>query len=348
MTVSLLVLLFVLLAPPAFAQGPVTVTKRSEKVPADVLQRVRVNPGDSQAIEDGLEIGFNLVAAGRYQESLEFFSAVKTARPTEHRAMYGGALASFNLGQLPAAEEQVRAALKVLANATNTSATTKYGKADALVLLGVILAVKGDNDAALAVVSEAVSLAPGSFDAQFALGRALYGTGDPRKAAVAFERAVALKPEEARSRFFLATALEASGDYDKAQKAYLDLIGLYPARTEGHLGLGVLLVKLGGENTERGIQELQKAVSLSGDSYEAQVNLGRAQVKVGRYREAVENLKRAAELDPNNPEPHYQLAIAYRRLGMKAEADQAAARVKEINSRRRPNNVNLLDRKPPQ
>jgi Flp pilus assembly protein TadD len=72
-------------------------------------------------------------------------------------------------------------------------------------------------------------------------------------------------------------------------------------------------------------------------------------VKVGRFSEAVENLRRASELAPNNPEPQYQLAIAYRRLGKKAEADQASARVKEINSRRRgTDRTNLTDNKPPQ
>jgi Flp pilus assembly protein TadD len=47
------------------------------------------------------------------------------------------------------------------------------------------------------------------------------------------------------------------------------------------------------------------------------------------------HLKRAVELAPRNPEPLYQLAIAYRRLGMKAEADAATAAVRNLHEARR-------------
>jgi len=301
---------------------------------------------DPQAVEDAVQIGLTLVAAGRYQESIDLFSAVIEARPDEYRAFYGTALASLNLGQTTTAEANARAALVALSRKENIAPTAKYGKADALVLLGVILAVKGDNGAALSSVTEAARLAPESFDAQFALGRALFGAGNPASAAVAFQRAVTLQPANSSSRFFLATALEATGDYEGARKTYSELIALQPNKAEGHLGLGVLLIKLGGENTEQGIQELQKAI-LFNDSYEARVTLGRAQVKAGRFSEAVENLTRAAELAPNNPEPHYQLAIAYSRLGKKAEAERASARVKEINSQRRGTDVNMSGNKSP-
>jgi Flp pilus assembly protein TadD len=46
-------------------------------------------------------------------------------------------------------------------------------------------------------------------------------------------------------------------------------------------------------------------------------------------------LRRAAELAPTNPEPHYQLALAYRRLGMKDKALEETAIVKRIHETRR-------------
>jgi Flp pilus assembly protein TadD len=280
-------------------------------------------------------LGFNLLSVSDYERALPLFTAVTDVKRNEHRAIYGRALALFNLGVIADAEREARTAVETCRTTAGLSPQAKYGEADALVLLGVVLAVKGDSAGALATVSKAVALAPRNFDAQFALGRALYGAGDPRNATLAFQKAIALRPEDTKSRFFLATTLEASGGYGEARTAYADLIRLHPDSAEGHLGLGVLLVKLGGRLTEEGIKELVKAISLNGDLYEARISLGRTLIKLGRVSESVEHLTRATQLAPNDPEPHYQLAIAFRRLGQKVEAERESTRVKEINSSRR-------------
>jgi Flp pilus assembly protein TadD len=46
-------------------------------------------------------------------------------------------------------------------------------------------------------------------------------------------------------------------------------------------------------------------------------------------------LRRAAELAPSNPEPHYQLALAYRRMGRNEEAAAETAIVERIHQLRR-------------
>ena len=81
---------------------------------------------------------------------------------------------------------------------------------------------------------------------------------------------------------FLATTLEASGSYGEARTVYADLIRLHPDSAEGHLGLGVLLVKLGGRLTEEGIKELVKAISLNGDAVRPSGPLDKSRVEVQR------------------------------------------------------------------
>jgi cytochrome c-type biogenesis protein CcmH/NrfG len=215
--------------------------------------------------------------------------------------------------------------------------------ADAFVLLGIILSVKGDNSGSIAALSRAVTLAPGNFDAQFALGRALYGSGDPTSAARAFGAAVALKPTDAQTRFFLATSLERAGDDASALAAYKDLVAVAPGVAEGHLGVGVLLVKHNGDDLNEGIRELEKALAINERLYEGQVTLGRALIRTGRIAESVTPLKRAAELAPDNPEPHYQLAIAYRRLGQRDAAAAETAIVKKILAAKRSSSVARSD-----
>jgi Flp pilus assembly protein TadD len=294
-------------------------------------------------MEEALQVGFDLLRLNNYDAALALFTAVLEVNEKDHRASYGQALSLFNLGRPADAERAARTAIEL----SKTRPQIQYGRVDALVLLGVILAVRNDNSGALRAVSEAVALAPESFDAQFALGRALFGSGDPKQAAVVFRKAVGLRPDDAKSRFFLATALETAGEIGEAQTAYRELIVHQPDNPSGYLGLGVLLLKFDAEKTDEGIKQLLKAISLDESLYEARVTLGRTLIKTGRLSEAVEHLSRAAQLDPTNPEPHYQLAIAYRRLGKIAEAEAEAAKVKKINSLRRTANVSSNAKVPP-
>src|SRR6266446_560203 len=261
---------FILFLTPAVSpqtQQPVDSAQALSNRVSSVIEKVRTHPVDAVAREEAIQLGFNLLNVSDYERALPLFTAVTDVKRKEHRATYGRALALFNLGATADAEREARTAIETSRTTAGLSPQAKYGEADALVLLGVVLAVKGDDAGALAAVRKAVALAPRNFDAQFALGRALYGAGEPQNATLAFQKAIALRPEDAKSRFFLATTLEASGGYDEARTAYADLIMLHPENAEGHLGLGVLLVKLDGQLTEEGIKELAKAISLNGDLY---------------------------------------------------------------------------------
>jgi Flp pilus assembly protein TadD len=312
---------------------------------ATLIEQVRARPVESAKVAAAIKVGFELFSASRYRDAWAIFEAVLAVAPRDEKALYGGALSLFNLREVKRAEQLARAAFKVAHTASiNTAGNreasdeAKWRAADALVLLGVILAVEGDTAGALKTAEQAVVLAPDNFDAQFALGRARYGAGDLAGAVKSFRAAVNLRPEDSKARFFLATALEGAGEMERALAAYRELLTLRPESADGHLGLGALLIKLGGERTLEGTKELMRAISLNGDLYEARITLGRALVRLGRAAEAVEHLERAAALAPRNPEPHYQLALAYRRLGKRELADRENGIVKEIHAARRGNN----------
>jgi tetratricopeptide (TPR) repeat protein len=290
---------------------------------------------------------YALVSEGRFAEAAELFGALVEKRPRDPSALYGAALAVFNAGRPADAEPLAHRAVEAALAATQTALAAKQAPrgnevrsananaADALVLLAVVQAVRGDDDAALKSAEHAVALDPEHFDAQFTLGRALYGAGDNVAASRAFRAAVALRPADARARFFLATALERAGDAEGALAAYRELAARQPDVAEGHLGLGVLLVKHGGTQADEGVRELSRALEINPDLYEARVTLGRVLVARGRAAESVAHLVRAAELAPGNPEPHYQLSLAYRRLGRKDESAAESAIVKRIHESRR-------------
>jgi tetratricopeptide (TPR) repeat protein len=337
---------------PAQTIGPTGAADVSARL-TELTRRLNARPLDAGAVAESRALGVELLNASRFEEAAQLFAALRLAAPDDPAGFYGGALALFNLRRVDEAEPLARAAVEKAPTFStektperNTVARvpkTFASLADSLVLLGIVLAVKGDNAGALAAVTRAVSLAPNNFDAQFALGRALYGGGDPTGAARAFRAAAAIKPADLQAKFFLATALERAGDDAAALGAYKELVAAAPGMAEGHLGVGVLLVKRNGEDLNEGIRELEQALTINERLYEGQVALGRALIRTGRVADSVAPLKRAAELAPENPEPHYQLAIAYRRLGQKAAADAESAIVKKIHAARRASSVARSD-----
>ena len=323
--------------PQAPRGSPVTAKEVSQ-----TIERVRVSSPDKDLATLALSLGQRLLVENRYGEAGELFESLLEKWPGDAAALYGAALAAFNLGRPAEAEPLIRTAVDIYLSGVTTETSSKPALlnqklrgADALVLLAVIQGAQGQDTEALKSVERAVALAPEHFDAQFTLGRALYGVGDSAAAVRAFRAALKLRPDDAKTLFFLATALEGAGDTKAALGAYSELIRRQPQAAEGHLGLGVLLIKRGGVDAEKGIEELRTAVRIDPRQYEAQVTLGRALLTEKLAGESVEHLLRAAELAPTNPEPHYQLALAYRRLGLHDKAVAETAIVKRIHETRR-------------
>lgn len=319
-----------------------------------LVAKLRKAPTDAGVQNEARALGIELLRGTRYEEAATLFVALRDAAPADPAALYGGALALFNLRRIAEAEVWARAAVdKSLRDGELGPATAegppRFGNiSDALVLVGIILSVKGDNTGSIAALSRAVDLAPASFDAQFALGRSLYGAGDPIGAARAFRASVALRPAHAEARFFLCTSLERAGDNVSALASYREFVAIAPNIAASHLGLGVLLVKQGTAEQDEGIRELEKALAIDDKIYEGHVTLGRALIRARRPAQSISYLRRAIELAPDNPEPHYQLAIAYGHLGKMQEAEAERAIVKQIHESRRSAQVSKPETTPPQ
>jgi Flp pilus assembly protein TadD len=298
------------------------------------IATIRSTDLNDAVLTNSLSMGRGLLREGRYAEASELFAALAEKRPFDFAVLYGQALATFNSGRAADAEPLARKALDLAIAAAREGKADK-SRADALTLLAVIVSVRGDDPSALKFLQQAVKLAPDNFDAQLSLGRLLFGMGDDNGAIKAFRAARSLQPSNSAALFFLATAVERSGDIEGALSSYRELTALRPDMYEGHLGLGALLVKRGGSGIEEGLKELNSALQINPNVYEAQVAAGRALISSGRPSDALAHLQRAAELAPANPEPHYQLSLAYRRLGRNNEAAEQTAIVKRINESRR-------------
>jgi tetratricopeptide (TPR) repeat protein len=66
---------------------------------------------------------------------------------------------------------------------------------------------------------------------------------------------------------------------------------------------------------------------------DAFIGLGRSLIAAKQFVDAVAPLERAVRLQPDNPAAHYHLAIAYARVGRKADSERQAAVFKQVSER---------------
>lgn len=275
--------------------------------------------------------GFDLIRAGKWLEAHLIFEQILLSLPKDATSLYGDALALFNLQRLPEAESAVGSAVEILSQEKTNSNLL----ADVLVLSAVISATQKDNRTAIDKLLKAVKLSDNHFDASLTLARTYYGQGNTEKAVEYFKRAVKIQPANIQAKFFLATALERIGNDREALQEYRAILKIAPENANGNLGLGVLLIKLEGNASAEGLKALQKAVAINENLYEAQITLGKALLRSNLLEQAIVHLKKATEINPLIPEPHYQLALAYRKLGKKKEAENQMQIVKRIHETRR-------------
>jgi tetratricopeptide (TPR) repeat protein len=119
----------------------------------------------------------------------------------------------------------------------------------------------------------------------------------------------------------LGNAYRRLGDYDKAIEAYhrsLRMASRFPGRSGVHKNLGNTLAGVG--RYEEAVLQLKKAIDLSPERTELYQNLGNILGKLGRYGEAVSYLEVALESDRNNMALYRALGICYASMGRGEEA----------------------------
>lgn len=113
------------------------------------------------------------------------------------------------------------------------------------------------------------------------------------------------------------------GRYNEAISELSTAVSLDPKLTEAHNLLGVAYDKKG--FADRAKESFERAVKLEEDA-ETLNNLGFSLYQNGNYRAAIDRLKRAAKLAPNDERILNNLGLAYCRLGKVDEAYKAFAR----------------------
>jgi tetratricopeptide (TPR) repeat protein len=151
--------------------------------------------------------------------------------------------------------------------------------------------------------------------------------GDRDGAIKEYEAAIHLHPDEAELHEALGEFYLDNHSDEDAQRELEKAVALDPSRTKTLYLLGRLYVV--GNESEKAVPFLSRALQLQPNLNEASGLLGTAYVRMGQYADAVPRLEKAAPLD-HYGNIHYQLYLAYRKLGETELAQKALARSQDI------------------
>lgn len=182
----------------------------------------------------------------------------------------------------------------------------------ALHLLGCLAMQVGQNDRAIAILSQGVASLPGAAELHASLGLACQNAGRLDDARASYRRALQLNPQLTGVYCNLGNLCASMGRPDEAVQFCRRAIELDPNLAEAWSNLGDGLSDLG--KYAEAESSYRRALQLKPDLIVAHVNLGFALSKQDKYEEAVQPLQHALQLQPHNHEACAHLASAMKDL----------------------------------
>jgi hypothetical protein len=139
----------------------------------------------------------------------------------------------------------------------------------------------------------------------------------------AFEQVTRLRPEYKDGYINLGLTYIEFERYDEARQPLEKALALKP--NDARALYYMALVERRARHSEAEIADLEKVITQYPDCRDARRELGISYYQQHRSDEAIEQFKALQAIDPDDLAAHYNLAILYRRKGMKVQAEAEAA-----------------------
>jgi tetratricopeptide (TPR) repeat protein len=239
----------------------------------------------------------------------------------ESEALYRRALEMF-----PGNADALNMLGVVLAERGNPLLSLKYiddairlapGNAAYLTNRGEILRRWGMLDEGLACCEQAAALDPSSPEARNNLGLALLGKGRFADAIPHSQAAIALRPGMAQAHFNLGRALKGLGQWTDAAQALGDAVAADPVYAEAWYELATVQERL--DDSTGSVRSCEKALQCRAEFPEALVALGDAWTSLRSAENATSAYRRALQVSPGYAVAAYQLSLCLLGQGYFAE-----------------------------
>ncbi|MFY9287255.1 MAG: tetratricopeptide repeat protein [Alphaproteobacteria bacterium] len=225
-------------------------------------------------------------------------------------ALLQKAVAAHQAGQLDEAERLYQTVLN-----------EQPEQPDALALLGVVIATKGDVDQALPLLDKAIRLDPQSALFHFHRGNVLMKAQKLPDAISAYHEAIKLQPGMAQAHYNLANALRAAQDWQGAITSYQKAIQQQPNYAEAYNNLALALVHE--KHYDAAMEQALKAVAMAPEYGDGWITVCNIAEQMKDYQLAVEAGSRTVKLMPDNHRAWFGYGVALNRMDRNEEAIEA-------------------------
>ena len=188
------------------------------------------------------------------------------------------------------------------------------------------------SDLAAHALAALVKVAPQSARTRQILAESLMSRNDPLGAIQEYRRALAADPSLPEIHMELGEALlkysASEPNLSEAEKEFKAAVAANPADSNAEYQLGE--VALSRNDLQNALQHYSRALQLRPHFVEAQIGLGKVFTAKNEPRKALDYLLDAEGSDPQNEIVHFRLALAYRKMGAKADAEREYKAFQEI------------------
>jgi len=282
---------------------------------ADEITRARLEAlgyvGPDQTISSHLNLAGYLLNQGRYEEAIVEFKKARDKQPGSGRIYASLGEAYGLLREVKEAEKHLRMAKKL----DPQLFMARLNLARLLLQTGRLPAAKEE-------LEEIISQAPGMGMAWVEMGRVYQAEENAPKAEECFRKAVEVEPGFTQGRIQLGLILIRTGRPVKAEKQFREVVRLEPRNRVAWNNIGVIQLRIA--TSIKDPQRREEALDKTLETFDTIIERfpkyakgygNRAKIRLLRHQfpQAVEDLKKALELDPGYEEAKKQLeALAQR------------------------------------
>ena len=266
-----------------------------------------------------------------WQNEVSLWSDVIQKSPNKARPHANLGDAFKKEGKLDAAIEQFMTAIRL-----DPSLPEPYNN------LGVILAMQGKIDEAIDYYSKAIKIKPSYAEAYFNLGSTLAAHGQIMQAIDMLSKALQLNPDSARVHSNLGSLFIKQGNLEKALYHNKEALRLDPQLVEAHNNMGIVLMREG--KLEAAISQFREALQID-PNFKPAANSLRSALAIQRELESeVSKLSKLLQDNPESAELHFQLGNLFFRQGDRRQAIQQYKKALELDPKFLPalNNLALV------
>jgi len=199
---------------------------------------------------------------------------------------------------------------------------------DALHMLGIIEAQRGNFTGGLTRIQDALRVRPNAPEALINLGRIQIELGDPASAVATYRKALAADPKSALAHSNLSIILRREGQSEEALTHCDAALAILPNYADAHNNRGNVLADL--ERYEEALTAYNKAVALASNHDSAHLGRGNAFWGLERRDDALAAYDRAIALNPNLVEAWLARGELLTELGRHNEALACFDRARQL------------------